>query len=133
MVDHGALPDPAAIAAAGKEIIRRARGPGRPPKISEDAIASIYSMVAAGNYLETAAAFVGVHRTTLHDWPCCAQSATWGPSQSRWSFLATATRAAWGCGLPPGSRCVGSSRWLHHEYLVVSEHEASHRDHEIIR
>lgn len=62
-------PSPEAVAAAGKEIVRRARGRGgRPPKISEDVIAAVYLMVQGGNYIESAAAFVGVDKTTLYEW-----------------------------------------------------------------
>lgn len=47
------------------------RGKGRPsilPQLSPELIASMITLLRDGNYLETAAAFVGVHKATLHAW-----------------------------------------------------------------
>lgn len=41
---------------------------GRPSKISPEITAKICDMLRAGNYLETAAAYAGVNKTTLYDW-----------------------------------------------------------------
>ena len=41
---------------------------GRPTKLTLEVQEKIVQAVAAGNYLETAAAFAGVHRFTLHRW-----------------------------------------------------------------
>ncbi|HRN53359.1 MAG TPA: hypothetical protein PK788_07670 [Gemmatimonadaceae bacterium] len=47
------------------------RPPGRPavlPTISPEVIGSMLTLLRDGNYLETAAAYLGVHKDTLHDW-----------------------------------------------------------------
>jgi len=41
---------------------------GRPPKLTQEIQDRIVSAITAGNYLETAAAFAGIHRATLHRW-----------------------------------------------------------------
>lgn len=41
---------------------------GRPPKISQELIEKICLAVRAGNYIETAAAYAGVNKSTLYDW-----------------------------------------------------------------
>lgn len=41
---------------------------GRPPLLDEALIKRIGDIVRGGNYIETAAASVGIHRTTLHAW-----------------------------------------------------------------
>jgi len=47
---------------------------GRPEKISQEIIDKICLMVRGGNYLETSAAFVGIHKDTLYDWLKKAES-----------------------------------------------------------
>ena len=41
---------------------------GRPVKITEELIKQICDVVRAGNYIETAAAFNGLSKSTLYDW-----------------------------------------------------------------
>jgi len=41
---------------------------GRPPKISQQKIDEIRALVAGGAYIETAAAFAGIHKETLYEW-----------------------------------------------------------------
>ena len=41
---------------------------GRPTKLTSEVQEKIVQALAAGNYLETAAAYAGVHRFTLHRW-----------------------------------------------------------------
>lgn len=41
---------------------------GRPSKISPELTAKICDMLRAGNYIETAAAYAGINKTTLYDW-----------------------------------------------------------------
>jgi len=46
----------------------RRPGPGRPPKLTEELRDQIVAVVAAGNYLKTAAQFCGVGQSTLLGW-----------------------------------------------------------------
>jgi transposase len=41
---------------------------GRPTKLTPELQAKICDAIRAGNYLETAAAFAGINKTTLHRW-----------------------------------------------------------------
>lgn len=41
---------------------------GRPSKLTPELTAKVTAAVRAGNWLETAAAYAGVHRATLHEW-----------------------------------------------------------------
>jgi len=41
---------------------------GRPIKLNESIQADIIKAIRAGNYLETAAAYAGINKSTLHDW-----------------------------------------------------------------
>lgn len=41
---------------------------GRPSKLTPDIQARIVSAIRAGNYIETAAAYVGISKTTLYKW-----------------------------------------------------------------
>ena len=41
---------------------------GRPTKLTPELQAKIVEAIAAGNYIETAAAYAGVNKTTLYDW-----------------------------------------------------------------
>lgn len=41
---------------------------GRPTKLTHDVAKRIVALVDQGNYLETAAAAVGINKTTIHDW-----------------------------------------------------------------
>lgn len=41
---------------------------GRPPKISENVINSILAALQAGAYIETAAAYAGIHKDTFYAW-----------------------------------------------------------------
>lgn len=43
-------------------------GKGRPTKLTKEVQAKIVSAIRAGNYMETAAAFAGIHKSTFHDW-----------------------------------------------------------------
>jgi transposase len=45
----------------------KARG-GRPTKLTADTQAKIVEAIRAGNYLETAAAYAGVNKASLHRW-----------------------------------------------------------------
>lgn len=40
----------------------------RPTKLDDAVAGRVLQALRAGNYLDTAAAFAGVHRSTLHDW-----------------------------------------------------------------
>lgn len=41
---------------------------GRPTKITEEIIKEIETYLKAGNYIETAANIIGIHKSTLYDW-----------------------------------------------------------------
>ena len=41
---------------------------GRPTKLNEDITEEIVKAIKLGNYLETAAAYVGISKSTLYDW-----------------------------------------------------------------
>ncbi len=41
---------------------------GRPLKITSEIQAKIVDAIKAGNYIETAAAYAGIHKSTLYDW-----------------------------------------------------------------
>ena len=41
---------------------------GRPTKLTPELQAKIVEAIAAGNYIETAAAYAGVNKTTIYDW-----------------------------------------------------------------
>jgi len=41
---------------------------GRPPKLTPELIEQIATAIRGGNYIETAAAFSGVKKSTLYDW-----------------------------------------------------------------
>lgn len=41
---------------------------GRPTKLTDEIMLKITSAVRAGNYMETAAVYAGVHKSTLYDW-----------------------------------------------------------------
>jgi transposase len=41
---------------------------GRPTKLTPDLTKKIVGVIAAGNYLETAAAYAGLSKVTLYDW-----------------------------------------------------------------
>ena len=41
---------------------------GRPTKLNKDVQEKICTAVAAGNYIETAAAYAGIHKDTLYAW-----------------------------------------------------------------
>lgn len=41
---------------------------GRPSKLTPELQARICEAIRAGNYIETAAAYAGVHKATLYDW-----------------------------------------------------------------
>ncbi len=41
---------------------------GRPTKLNEDVQHKICSAIRAGNYIETAAAYAGINKSTLYDW-----------------------------------------------------------------
>lgn len=41
---------------------------GRPIKLNAEVQADIVKAIKAGNYLETAAAYAGINKSTLHDW-----------------------------------------------------------------
>lgn len=41
---------------------------GRPTKLTPELQDKVCKLVSAGNYIETAAAFVGVSKTSLYDW-----------------------------------------------------------------
>lgn len=41
---------------------------GRPIKLTPDLQKQITDVIRAGNYIETAAAFAGLHKSTLYDW-----------------------------------------------------------------
>lgn len=47
---------------------RKQTKPGRPTKLTKAVAAKIIEAVAAGNYLETAAAYAGVDKASLHRW-----------------------------------------------------------------
>jgi len=51
-----------------KKNTRSRRGPGRPIKLTLEVQAVIVDAICCGNYLETAAALVGIHRDTLYEW-----------------------------------------------------------------
>jgi hypothetical protein len=44
------------------------KGRGRPPKFNQEVADKIVAAVRAGNYMETAAAFAGIHKDTLYAW-----------------------------------------------------------------
>ena len=46
----------------------KVRKPGRRTKLTDDLIDKICVLVRAGNYVETAAAYAGVHKETLYQW-----------------------------------------------------------------
>lgn len=52
---------------AESEVIQK-RPRGRPTKLNPEMQAKICDALRAGNYLETAAAFAGIDKTTLFDW-----------------------------------------------------------------
>ena len=41
---------------------------GRPTKLNDEVQAKIVNSVRQGNYLETASAYAGINKSTLHDW-----------------------------------------------------------------
>lgn len=41
---------------------------GRPIKLTKELEKKITDVIRAGNYIETAAAFAGIHKSTLYDW-----------------------------------------------------------------
>lgn len=41
---------------------------GRPSKLTPEVSKQITDVIAAGNYIETAAAYAGIHKDTLYDW-----------------------------------------------------------------
>lgn len=45
-----------------------ATGRGRPSKFTEERADKIIRAIRAGNYIETAAALAGVHKSTLYEW-----------------------------------------------------------------
>ena len=47
---------------------RQAKKKGRPTKLNPETQAKICDALRAGNYLETAAAYAGIDKTTLFDW-----------------------------------------------------------------
>lgn len=49
-------------------ITKEKRPIGRPPKLTEELIEKICVLVRAGNYMETAASYVGVTRQALYNW-----------------------------------------------------------------
>ncbi len=42
--------------------------PGRPTNLTPEVQEEVCNAIRAGNYMETAAAFAGIDKTTLHDW-----------------------------------------------------------------
>jgi transposase-like protein len=44
------------------------RGRGRPSKLTPEVSQRIVQAIRAGNYIETAAAYAGINKTTLYDW-----------------------------------------------------------------
>lgn len=44
------------------------RGRGRPSKLTPEIQQELVKIIAAGNYIETAAAYVGINKSTLYDW-----------------------------------------------------------------
>lgn len=53
--------------------------PGRPTKLTPELQASVVEAIRAGNYVETAAAFAGIDKTTLYDWLRQGATAGSGP------------------------------------------------------
>jgi transposase len=51
------------MAAASKK-----RPPGRPTRLTPELQAKLCDAIRAGNYMETAAAFAGIRKATLHNW-----------------------------------------------------------------
>lgn len=41
---------------------------GRPTKLNEKVQADIVKVIQEGNYIETASAYAGIHKSTLYDW-----------------------------------------------------------------
>lgn len=58
------LPLPAPVKLDGAP----AKKSGRPPKLTRELIKKVADVVAAGNYLDTAAVYCGVSRASFHDW-----------------------------------------------------------------
>lgn len=52
----------------GKILAANKHPGGRPTKYCDDVASKIINAIRAGNYMETAAAFAGVDKTTLYDW-----------------------------------------------------------------
>lgn len=51
-----------------QKILETVNKGGRPTKLTTEVEERIVSAVRGGNYLETAAAYAGIDKTTLHDW-----------------------------------------------------------------
>ena len=54
------------------------RASGRPTKLTPEVQAKICEAIRAGNYIETAAAFAGIRKSTLYDWLRRGQRASHG-------------------------------------------------------
>lgn len=52
----------------GRYIKGNPGGPGRQSKLNSDIAEKICALIRAGNYIETAAAYVGIHKETIYDW-----------------------------------------------------------------
>lgn len=51
-----------------KEADSGVRSVGRPTKLNQGVQQKIVTAIRAGNYIETAAAYAGINKTTLYDW-----------------------------------------------------------------
>jgi hypothetical protein len=51
-----------------KVVLQETNPVGRPTKFTPEVIGRIIQSLQAGNYIETAAAFAGIDKTTLYDW-----------------------------------------------------------------